>query len=120
MYGIVLIAAMTSAGPGCHCQSGPVLCCPVTCGCCGVIHFHWVATSIGSAISPSDSKLWNTYLDALTQSERADVLDLWKRSDDAGRQKLIAQIKAMRVPTKDRELDREVRKQTRSSDQFTW
>ena len=111
MYGVVLIAAMTSGGPDCHCQSGPRICCPVTYGCCGVIQFHWIATSIAGAISPDDGKSWNTYLDALAPTERTAVLDIWNRSDDEGRQKLMAQVKALKAPSKDRELDREVRKQ---------
>ena len=111
MYGIVLIAAMTSAGPGCHCQSGPAICCPVTNGCCGVIQWNWMGTPAVGASSPEDGKIWNTYLEALTPTERADVLDIWNKTDDAGRQKLIVQVKAMKAPTKDREVDREVRKQ---------
>ena len=115
MYGIVLIAAMTSAGPGCHCQSGPVLCCPVSHGCCGVIQWNWIGSGVSGTMATEDSRLWNTYLEALSYSERADLQELWKSADDAGRLKLIAQVKAMRPPNKDkdREADREVRRSIR-------
>ena len=66
-------------------------------------------------MSSEEGKAWNTYLDALSSSERADVLDIWNKSDDTGRQKLIGQVKAMKAPAKDRDLDRVVRKQGRPS-----
>ena len=118
MYAVVLIAAMTSAGPSCHCQSGPVLCCPAYHGCCGVIQFFWTEPGIAGSISSEDTKLWNAYIEALADSERGEVQDHWKKTDDAGRLKLIAQVRAMRTINKDKEPDREVKKPTRSSRQL--
>jgi hypothetical protein len=94
MYGVVLFAAMASAGPSCHCHSGPALCCPVSHGCCGVVRFFWAATPYAGVASAGDAKLWSDYLAALGDAERADVMALWKQSDEAGRLKLIAQVKA--------------------------
>jgi hypothetical protein len=114
MYGVVLFAAMASAGPSCHCHSGPVLCCPVSYGCCGVVRFFWTATPYGGTASPEDAKVWSAYVEALRDAELADVLDLWKKADEAGRRKLLAQVKGMRPADKDREPDREVRTPHRS------
>ena len=118
MYAVVLIAAMTSAGPSCHCQSGPVLCCPAYHGCCGVIQFFWTAPALVGLISPEDAKLWKDYTEALTDSERGDVQELWKKTDDAGRLELIAQVRAMRTTNKAPEPDREVKKPIRAGCQM--
>ena len=48
--------------------------------------------------------MWSAYVEALRGAERADVLDLWKNADEAGRLKLIAQVKAMQPSDKDREV----------------
>ena len=114
MYGVILFAAMASAGPSCHCHSGPDLCCPVSHGCCGVVRFFWVATPAGGTVSPEDAKLWGAYLAALGDGERGDAIELWKQTDDAGRLKLLAQVRAMQPRDKDREPDREVRSPHRS------
>lgn len=115
MYGVVLFAAMASAGPSCHCQAGPGLCCPVSCACCGEVRFFWSAVPYAGTVSTEDAKLWSTYVEALRDAERADVLDLWKKADEAGRQKMIAQVRSMQPPDKEREPDREVRAPHRSS-----
>ena len=114
MYGVVLFAAMASAGPSCHSHAGPALCCPVSCACCGEVRFFGSATPYAGAIASGDAKLWSTYVEALRDAERADVLDLWKQTDEAGRQKMIAQIRTMSPPEKEKEPDREVRAPNRS------
>ena len=114
MYGVVLFVAMTSAGPSCHCGSGPAICCPERHGCCGTIQFFWGPPAGMGALSEEDARIWNAYLAALTHTERAEVLELWKRADEAGRMKLMGQVKEMQPPDKGREPDREVRNSERT------
>ena len=113
MYAVVLLAAMTSSGPSCYCQSAPILCCPVSHGCCGVIHFFWNAPTIVGLISPDDAKLWKDYVAALDDSERNDMQELWKKADDEGRLKLIAQVRGMRPSRPAPEPEREEKTSTR-------
>jgi len=112
MYGVVLIAAMTGVGPSYHCNSGPVLCCPVSHGCCGVIQYFMPAPYSGT-LTAQDAKDWGAYVDALRDSERADAVELWKKLDDAGRKKLLIQVRAMKSP--DREKEKEPDKEVRGS-----
>ena len=69
---------------------------------------------IAGLASPEDARLWNAYVAALRGAERADVLELWNTADEVGRQKMIAQVRAMQPPEKEREPEREVRAPHRS------
>ena len=110
MYGVVLFAAMASAGPSCHCQAGPAYCCPVSCGCCGEVRFFWSATSYAGAVVSRGRQASGTPTSRRCGSPSARTC--WtcgSKADEAGRQKMIAQVRSMQPADKEREPDREVR-----------
>ena len=98
MYSLVLLAAMTGAGeaPATAYYTAFDLCCPCDEGYLpqgGVVIFFWNGPA---ALSGPEEKEWQDYLALLESADKTQALDLWNLADRAGKQKLLAQVRAMK------------------------
>ncbi len=114
MYGIVLMAAMTSGGQAADCvgyHGAPVChgswcgagwghstscrdCCPPRCGCCGYVIPGLAGYGPGAPSLPAaEQKKWDDYVASLNNDDdRKDLGDLWNKADIGARRKLVSKI----------------------------
>ncbi|MFO0876381.1 MAG: hypothetical protein U0840_03330 [Gemmataceae bacterium] len=106
MYSLVLLAALAGSGEA---AAAPYYFEADPCPCCvwpvfplgGQVVFFWAGPA---ALSDYEEKEWKDYLGVLDEADRSDAEFFWSRSDRAGRQLLLGQVRLMRA--KKDELDR--------------